>query len=196
MNEWMKHFGSYFKNSIYLWDFSMLLLLSCFSHVRLCTTPWTAAHQAPLSLVFSRQEHWTELPFPSPMCACMISHFSHVRLCATPWTAAHQAPLSMGFSRQEYWSGLPFPSPRLNILQPDKGHMWQSHSLHHTQWWKVESFPFKMRNKTRVPTLATPTQHYTGSPNQGSQISKRNKGHTNLKGTSETVCVLMMWSCT
>ena len=112
MNEWMKHFGSYFKNSIYLWDFSMLLLLSCFSHVRLCTTPWTAAHQAPLSLVFSRQEHWTELPFPSPMCACMISHFSHVRLCATPWTAAHQAPLSMGFSRQEYWSGLPFPSPR------------------------------------------------------------------------------------
>ena len=44
-----------------------LLLLSCFSHVRLCATPETAAHQAPLSLGFSRQEHWSGLPFPSPM---------------------------------------------------------------------------------------------------------------------------------
>ena len=43
------------------------LLLSHFSRVRLCATPQTAAHQAPLSLGFSRQEHWSELPFPSPM---------------------------------------------------------------------------------------------------------------------------------
>ena len=43
-----------------------LLLLSRFSRVRLCVTPWTAAHQAPLSLGFSRQEHWSGLPFPSP----------------------------------------------------------------------------------------------------------------------------------
>ena len=42
-------------------------LLSCFSHVWLCATPWTAAHQAPPSLGFSRQEHWSRLPFPSPM---------------------------------------------------------------------------------------------------------------------------------
>ena len=41
----------------------LLLLLSCFSHVRLCATPQTAAHQAPLSLGFSRQEHWSGLPF-------------------------------------------------------------------------------------------------------------------------------------
>ena len=45
----------------------MLLLLSRFSRVRLCATPWTAAHQALLSLGFSRQEHWSGLPFPSPM---------------------------------------------------------------------------------------------------------------------------------
>ena len=45
----------------------LLLLLSCFSHVRLCATPKMAAHQAPLSLGFSRQEHWSGLPFPSPM---------------------------------------------------------------------------------------------------------------------------------
>ena len=44
-----------------------LLLLSCFSHVQLCATPQTAAHEAPPSLGFSRQEHWSGLPFPSPM---------------------------------------------------------------------------------------------------------------------------------
>ena len=39
------------------------LLQSC----RLCATPETAAHQAPPSPGFSRQEHWSGLPFPSPM---------------------------------------------------------------------------------------------------------------------------------
>ena len=45
----------------------LLLLLSHFSRVQLCVTPQTAAHQAPPSLGFSRQEHWSGLPFPSPM---------------------------------------------------------------------------------------------------------------------------------
>ena len=45
----------------------LLLLLSRFSRVQLCATPKTAAHQAPPSLRFSRQEHWGGLPFPSPM---------------------------------------------------------------------------------------------------------------------------------
>ena len=45
----------------------LLLLPSRFSRVWLCATPETAAHQAPPSLGFSRQEHWSGLPFPSPM---------------------------------------------------------------------------------------------------------------------------------
>ena len=45
----------------------LLLKLSRFSCVRLCATPYTAAHQAPPSLGFSRQEHRSALPFPSPM---------------------------------------------------------------------------------------------------------------------------------
>ena len=49
--------------SLYL----LLLLLSCFSCVRLYVTPEMAAHQAPPSLGFSRQERWSGLPFPSPM---------------------------------------------------------------------------------------------------------------------------------
>ena len=77
----------------------LLLLLSHFSRVRLCATPETAAHQAAPSLGFSRQEHWSGLPFPSPMHACMLSRFSCVRLCATLWTAAHQVPPSTVFSR-------------------------------------------------------------------------------------------------
>ena len=44
----------------------LLLLLSRFSRVWLCATPQMAAHQAPPSLGFSRQEHWSGLPFPSP----------------------------------------------------------------------------------------------------------------------------------
>ena len=44
----------------------LLLLLSRFSRVRLSATPWTVDHQAPLSMGFSRQEHWNGLSFPSP----------------------------------------------------------------------------------------------------------------------------------
>ena len=40
--------------------------LSHFSRVRLCVTPWSAAHQAPPSMGFSRQEYWSGVPLPSP----------------------------------------------------------------------------------------------------------------------------------
>ena len=41
-------------------------VLSLLSHVRLFAAPWTGACQAPLSMGFSRPEHWSRLPFPSP----------------------------------------------------------------------------------------------------------------------------------
>ena len=41
-------------------------MLSSFSRVLLFVTPWTIAHQAPLSMEFPRQEYSSELPFPSP----------------------------------------------------------------------------------------------------------------------------------
>ena len=40
-------------------------MLSLFSCVRLLATLWTICHQAPLSMGFSRQEYWSELPFLS-----------------------------------------------------------------------------------------------------------------------------------
>ena len=41
-------------------------VLSHFSHVGLFAIPQTVAHQAPLSMGFSRQEYWSGLPLPSP----------------------------------------------------------------------------------------------------------------------------------
>ena len=41
-------------------------VLSCFHWVLLCVTPWTVAHQTPLSMDFSRQDYWSGLPCPPP----------------------------------------------------------------------------------------------------------------------------------
>ena len=91
------------------WESLGLLLLSRFSHVRLCVRPhrW-AAHQSPPSLGFSRQEHWSSwvaISFSNTWkWKVKLKSLSHL---TTPWTAPYQAPPSVGFSRQEYWSGLP-----------------------------------------------------------------------------------------
>ena len=53
--------------------------LSC---VWLLATPWTTAHQAPLSMGFSRQEYWSGVPSPSPRCLIFylaaLYHFSFI----------------------------------------------------------------------------------------------------------------------
>ena len=43
------------------------LKVKSFSRVQLLATPWTAAHQAPPSMGFSRQEYWSGVPLPSPV---------------------------------------------------------------------------------------------------------------------------------
>ena len=71
----------------------MLLLLSRFSRVRLCATPETAAQQAPPSLGFSRLEHWSGLPFPSPMHESEIAQLcltlSDPMDCSLPGSSIH-----------------------------------------------------------------------------------------------------------
>ena len=73
----------------------LLLLLSHFSRVQLCATPETAAHQAPPSLGFSRQEHWSGLPFPSPMhesekwIHSVVSNLSDPMDCSLPGSSIH-----------------------------------------------------------------------------------------------------------
>ena len=75
----------------------LLLLLNCFSRVRLCAASQMTAHQAPSSLGSSRQEHWTGLPFPSLMHevksesqaaqSCPIC--SKLRDCSLPGSSFH-----------------------------------------------------------------------------------------------------------
>ena len=70
-----------------------LLLLSRFSRVQLCATPETAAHQAPPSLGFSRQEHWSGLPFPSPTRESEVTQscltLSNPMDCSPPGSPVH-----------------------------------------------------------------------------------------------------------
>ena len=56
------------KRCLVLWKKAMYILSSVqsLSRVRLLATPWTAAHQAPQSMGFSRQEYWSGVPLPSP----------------------------------------------------------------------------------------------------------------------------------
>ena len=50
-------------SNVWKWKVKVKLL----SRVRLLATPWTAAHQAPPSMGFSRQEYWSGVPLPSPL---------------------------------------------------------------------------------------------------------------------------------
>ena len=114
-----------FVNTCYVYSAAPMGLqsLSC---VWLFPTPWTAAHQAPLSMGFSRQEYWSGLPFSlfSHRCfgttgvilqtswkvlrftrgSCSVQFssvqlLSHVPFFATPWIAACQDFLSITNSR-------------------------------------------------------------------------------------------------
>ena len=54
---------------------------------------------------------------------------------------------------------------------------------------KLQAFPVKIGNKTRVPTLTSLIQHSTGSNSNSNQIEKRNKMQPNWKGRSKTVFI-------
>ena len=66
--------SAFSKSSLNIWNFLVHIVLkpekkvlvAHFSHVQLFATPWTIAHQGPLSMLFSRQGYWSGLPFPSP----------------------------------------------------------------------------------------------------------------------------------
>ena len=52
----------------------LIFIAACYvlSRVLLFVTPWTVAHQAPLSMEFSRQEYWSGLLFPTPFHCCAL----------------------------------------------------------------------------------------------------------------------------
>ena len=76
---------------------------------------------------------------------------------------------------------------RRNIPQHNKSYIWQTHSKHHPQSWKIENISPKVRNKTRVPTFTTTIQHSFGSFGHNNQCIKRNKRNPNWKRRSKTL---------
>ena len=78
----------------------LLLLLSHFSRVWLCATPQTAAHQVLPSLGFSRQEHWSGLPFPSPRHESekWMKSFSHDPMDCSPSGSSVHGMIHSAFS--------------------------------------------------------------------------------------------------
>ena len=103
-------------------------------------TPWAVAHQASLSMGFSRQEYWSRLPFPSPgdlpnlgiepesltsPALAMLSHFSRVRLCATwvffttntTWEVLQQCRSALIIhTSPPSRTSLPSPHPSLQVI--------------------------------------------------------------------------------
>ena len=76
------------------------------SHARLLATPWTAAHQAPLSMGFSRQEYWSGVPSPFPKAGIAV-YIS--RLCRLDITS------------ESYWSNNPIMVIKLILKSSVEG---------------------------------------------------------------------------
>ena len=77
---------------------------------------------------------------------------------------------------------------RRHIPQHNKSYIWQTHSKHYPQRWKIKSISPKVRNKTRVPTFTTTIQHSFGSFGHSNQSRKRNKRNPNCKRRILIVC--------
>ena len=94
-----------------------LLLLSRFSHVRLCATPEMTAHQAPPSLGFSRQEHWSGLPFPSPMRESEVAQSGRTPSdpmdCSLPGSSVH----GIFQARVLEWGAIAFSKSLIRMLE-------------------------------------------------------------------------------
>ena len=98
----------------------LLLLLSRFSHALLCGTPQMAAQQAPPSLRFSRQEHWSGLPFLSPMHE-VKSESEVVQSCPTPSDPMECIPAGSSIhgifqARVMDWGAIAFSGTQVHLL--------------------------------------------------------------------------------
>ena len=97
--------------------------LSC---VRLLATPWTAAHQAPPSMGFSRQEYWSGVPLPSPQIsrAPLISSLHtkpslRMRLLGSPawhmeWLIHMVSPRCFSLLPLRFWDGKEYDEEEIN----------------------------------------------------------------------------------
>ena len=78
-------------------------LLSC---VQLLATPWTAAHHAPPSMGFSRQEYWSGMPLPSPTNWCCYSSILMTSLLKRGYSCKDPVKTSIVKLFLEHWAVL------------------------------------------------------------------------------------------
>ena len=122
----------------------LLLLLTHFNRVRLCATTQTAVHQAPPSLRFSRQEHWSGLPFPSPMRDSEVAQLSltlsNPMDCSLPGSSIQGRVLQWGaIAFSEIKS---YKSKRMCKLQPNP-----------TTWMSLTNVKLARKRQTQKNTV-------------------------------------------
>ena len=131
----------------------VLLLLSCFSRVRLCGTPWTSAYQVPPSMGLSRQEYWSGLPLPSPVTAQWYTNSTYCyggktpfnetwRQSTNPTKGTHAVDHSTAMTRasegtgEERWMGKLQPRGLVGDLDSWRLSRQQDERGNQKQWWK------------------------------------------------------------
>ena len=124
--------------------YMLLLLLSCFSRVPLCATPQMAAHQAPPSLGFSKQEHWSGLPFPSPI--VFLSGKS-------PWTESPGRVQSMDSQESDRTQRLTHHQEEFKLDKEQQGLLSGKIIIENESGKNQEGLPGLERGKKKLNTL-------------------------------------------
>ena len=135
------------------------------SHIRLLATPRTAAHQAPLSTGFSRQEYWSGVPLPSPNTTLYTA--KSLQSCLTLWDPIDSSPPGSpvpGILQARTLEWVAFPSP----MHESEKWKWscsvmsdpqRSHRLQPSRLLRPWDFPGK---STGVGCHCLLRPHYTG----------------------------------
>ena len=104
-------------------------------------TPWTTAHQAPLPMGFSRQEHWSGVPLPSPQASLSITN---------SWSL----PKLMSIESVMPSSHLILGCPLLFLPPiPPSIRVFSNESTLHMRWPKYWSFSFNISPSNEHPGL-------------------------------------------
>ena len=113
----------FFVQPSYKWRFvSTAYVISHFSHVHLFATPWTVAHQALLSMGFSRQGYWSRLPCPPPgdLPHPGIKPWSYVS-CIGRWVLNHYCHLGSLFYSLDFVHANTQAGELLRLLKAEEG---------------------------------------------------------------------------
>ena len=104
------------------WKWKVKVKVKSLSRVRLLATQWTAAHQAPRSLGFSRQEYWSGVPLPSLTYALKRFFWMHCKACRilVPWPGLKAESPAVDAQNLNHWTTREVPKHFLIAKQTIK----------------------------------------------------------------------------